>query len=285
MRVSACVGKYAEIPYCIPGVDVNVYSMEELCYCMKENAFLLDLPLMKDELLKWIEHQCGLHGLVNMLYPLVHRKGSLSAFVGTILQYVGLYDEKTIREVEQVLKQGAGLTGMEKKKRQIDYLVKIGKYDLALKKYEQLLTKWQDEACAGMHMPAIECLASIWHNRGVAYTGMMNYGRAAESFLKAYDIKEDESHALAYLAAMRMKLSGEEYVSFVAEQGRFTEYALALEKQMNACEQEWEQQPECLMLYNMGELKTGGQMQKYYIECEKMAEALKNSYRISIADR
>ena len=34
MRISVCVGNYAKKPYCIPGVELNVYSMEELCYCI-----------------------------------------------------------------------------------------------------------------------------------------------------------------------------------------------------------------------------------------------------------
>jgi len=34
MRVSTCVGNYAEIPYSVPGLEINVYSVEELCYCL-----------------------------------------------------------------------------------------------------------------------------------------------------------------------------------------------------------------------------------------------------------
>ena len=45
MRVSVCVGSYAKMPYRIPGLGTDVYSMEELCYCLKENAFLLDLSV------------------------------------------------------------------------------------------------------------------------------------------------------------------------------------------------------------------------------------------------
>ncbi len=285
MRISACVGNYSEIPYCIPGLDMNVRSAEELCYCMKENAFLIDLTLMNDGLLKWLEQQCGLRSLVELLYPLVHRKGSLSAFVVTIMQYVGLYEESYIREVERVLKQGAGLSGIEKKKSQIDYLIKKGKFDLALKNYDRLLKKWEEEAGSGAAMPAVSCLASIWNNRGVAYTGLMHYEKAAESFLKAYELYPDKCYAMAYLAAKRMKLPGDEYVAFVAQQEEFAEYALELEGKMNSCEQEWEQQPEFLMLYNMTELKSGESPQRYYEECERMTVKLKNSYRSSIMDR
>ena len=35
MRVSVCVGDYAKKPYCVPGLEVNVFCLEELCCCLK----------------------------------------------------------------------------------------------------------------------------------------------------------------------------------------------------------------------------------------------------------
>ena len=63
MRISICVGDYAKTPYCIPGLEINVRSMEELCYCMRENAYMLDLSLLDDGLVRWIEQECGLKEL------------------------------------------------------------------------------------------------------------------------------------------------------------------------------------------------------------------------------
>lgn len=51
MRVSVGVGCYAKKPYRIPGLEIDVYSMEELCYCIRENAFLLDASFLSGALL------------------------------------------------------------------------------------------------------------------------------------------------------------------------------------------------------------------------------------------
>ena len=59
MRVSVCVGNYAKEPYRIPGLEMDVFSMEELCYGIKENAYLLDLSFLDDGLLDWIERAEG----------------------------------------------------------------------------------------------------------------------------------------------------------------------------------------------------------------------------------
>lgn len=284
MRVSVCVGRYASTPYCVPGIEINVSSMEELCFVLKENAFLLDFSVMNDQLLDWIERECGLKELAKALHSMVHKKGSLSAFVTAILSFTGLYDGQTVAETEQVLKQGAGLSSIEKKKSQVDYLVKKKKYILAVRGYDSLIQKWQENVEEGEVLPAAECLASIWHNKGVALAGLMIYEKAAECFLTAYDMEERRDFYRDYLAAKRLALNESEYVSFVAENTERYELTLELEKDMERLTQEWEQQPEYLRLYAHSELRTGDRKQKYYEENERLTQTLKDSYRKSVAD-
>lgn len=279
MRVSTCVGNYAEIPYSVPGLEINVYSVEELCYCMKENAFLLDATLVNENLLKWLEKQCGLRELVKLLYPHVYRKGSLSAFAVTIFQYVGLYEQTVVREIEQVLKQGAGLSNIEKKKSQVDYLTRKKKYNLALKGYDALIAKWEEQVAAGEPVPAVSCLAAIWHNKGVAYTGLMLYEEAASCFYQAYELSGEAEFYRAFLAAKRMGLSEDEYVAFVADYSNMYEQTLELEKAVESVSQEWEHQPEYLMLYNRRELRAEGNWHQYHIDSERQVLKLKDNYR------
>ena len=40
----------------------------------------------------------------------------------------------------------------------------------------------EEQSEEGKPLPAEECLATIWHNRGVALTGLMMYGKAAAYF-------------------------------------------------------------------------------------------------------
>lgn len=284
MRVSVCVGNYASTPYCVPGIEINVCCMEELCFVLKENAFILDLSVMNDGLLDWIERECGLKELAKALHPMIHKQGSLSNFVVAILKFVGLYDEQTVAEAEQMLKQGAGLSSIEKKKSQVDYLVKKKKYIMAVKGYDSLIEKWQENVEEGEILPAAECLASIWHNKGVALAGLMIYEKAAECFFRAYEMERKKGFYRDYLAAKRMALSESEYISFAAENTGGYELTLELEKDMERLTDEWEQQPEYLRLYAHRELRTGDRKQKYYEENERLTQTLKDSYRKSVAD-
>lgn len=282
MRVSVCVGNYAKTPYCVPGLGMNAFCMEELCYLLKENAFLLDISLLNDALLEWIDKECGRHELARALYPLVHRKGSLSAFVVTILNDVGFYDARTVAEVEQVLKQGAGLSRIEKRKSQVDYLVKKKKYMAAVREYDELLALWKEQEKQDEPLPAADTLAAIWHNKGVAYTGLMLYAKAADCFLEAWKLDEADASYEAYLAAKRMELSESKYVAFAAEQTKMYSHALELEKKIEGFTELWEEQPEYLQMYNRRERKHNGEKQKYYEESEQITQALKESYRSSV---
>ena len=275
MRVSVCVGNYAKTPYCIPGLEIEVYCMEELCYCMKENAFLLDLSVMNDQLLVWIERECGLRELAGALHPLVHRQGSLSMFVTAILRYVGWGDEASLSETEQAIRQGAGLSGIEKRKSQIDHLVEKKKYKSALRGYENLLREWQEPESG--RIPAQEFLARIWHNKGVAYAGLMLYDRAAECFGRAYDLQGGREDCLAYLAAKRMELSEEDYVAFAGGREEWYSQTLELERKLERAMDEWEQQPDYLRLYHRRERRSSDRGQ-FYEDNERLVQALKESY-------
>lgn len=286
MQASVCVGDYAKIPYCVAGPEIPVYSMEELCYCIKENAFLLDTSLMNDALLDWIDRECGLRELAKELHPLIHRQGSLSAFVIMIMKYTGFYSAECIREVELVLKQGAGLSSIEKRKSQIDYLLKRKKYVSALHGYDSLLAKWQ-ESTGDMQsevLPGADVKAAILYNKGVVFTRLMLYRQAADAFWEAYGLDKKEDYMMAYMAAKRMELSEDEYIGFVAEMPQNFECSLALEKRLEQLKQGWLQHAEYQQLQERKLLREGSGRQKYYDENERLTQALKNSYRSSVQE-
>lgn len=284
MRASVCVGDYATTPYVIAGLELPVYCMEELCYCLKENAFLLDVTLMQDALVEWIDNCCGLKELAGELYPLVHKQGSLSAFVSMIMEYVGLYPSAVIHEVESVLKQGAGLSNIEKRKGQIDYLVKKKKYVLAIRGYDSLLQKWQELEQEGKEVPAARVKASILHNKGVAFTGLMLYGKAAEVFWEANEICSSDKYLTAYLAAKRLELPEGEYIALAAEFADNYQITLALEKRLESLQAEWHMQPDYQQLQMREEWRQNGEKQKYYDENDRLTLRLKNGYRNSVLE-
>lgn len=245
---------------------------------------MLDGSLMEDALPDWIGRECGLRELAKALYSLLHKKGSFSAFVMTLFRYTGFYDRYALSEVEQALKRGSGLSGIEKRKSQTDYLVAKKKYVAAIRGYDYLIERWQEQTKEGEPLPAVSFLASVWHNRGVALAGLMAYGRAAESFRQAWETAPGEDYYRDYLAAKRMELSESDYIAFAASSTDNYEAALALERDVEQLIRDWEETPEYLRLYNRREMSGGDGRQRYYEESEELARRLKDEYRRCVTD-
>lgn len=284
MRTSLCVGEYSTTPYMIAGLDIHVYCVEELCYYIKENAFLIDTTLMNDGLLNWLSKHCGLKELADLLHPLVHRQGSFSQFVGTIEEFVGLYDEKTIAEICKVLKRSAGLTGIEKRKEQIDYLVEKKRFPAAIRGYDALLGMWDDTEMHETQQLGDELRAALFHNKGVALAGMMLYFRAGQSFMEAYRLSGDEKEYFCFLATKRMELGEKEYVAFASGQMEHYETAMELEKKINEIAGEFQEQPEFKRLEQLKEWRNGSEKQSYYEETALCIQGLKQSYRNCVGE-
>lgn len=284
MRVSVCVGNYATTPYYIAGLELPVRSMEELSFCLKENAFLLDMSVMRDELTEWVGVECGLPQLAGELHNLIHRQGTLGSFVTTILRYVGFYDAAEIDEVEQILRQGAGLSNIERRKGQIDYLVRKRRYAAAIRGYDGLLEKWSEPETTDGELPAAGVKGAILHNKAVALIGLMLYGDGAKCFKEAYETDGATAHYKAYLAAKRMELDERDYISFAAEQTIGYEHTLELEKRVERLTDDWKLQPEFQELLALRECRHNGDRQSYREGVEEVLRKLKNDYRNSAGE-
>jgi hypothetical protein len=280
MRTTLSTGDYATIPYYIPGLEIPVYCIEELAFCMRDNAFMLDMGIMNDELIEWISGNLGLKDLSAQLYPMVHKKGTLGGFVLCILEYTGLFDISQIRETSELLKKNAGLSSIEKRKEKTDMLTAERKFAAAVRGYDALLSKWDENDDASL-LPAPTVKASIYHNKGVALTGMMRYKEAAESFLESYYISNSQEEYTTYLAAMRMGMSEREYIAFAAELKEGYAATLKLEKTMENLKAKWDEQPDSRRLSMRRELRNGADSLKYYEENERVTQALKENYRFS----
>lgn len=270
-KVLLCMGKYAKIPYLVEKVYINVYSIEEFCYCMIRNVHMIDREIMSHKLIKWLEEECGLPELAKELSERMDEECSVGSFLGYILEYTGYGTRNEIEWVKGELTNGSGLTAFEKKKARADYFVKNRKYMLALKLYDILL----DE------LPEAERVlrAKAYHNRGVVYTGLFQLRRAAESFKLAYECDGGEESFLAYLAANRMSMDETEYVNFAAGQENGYEQSLQVEKLLNEARSQFEGTQECRMLFTLKVCKEEDNTVSYYEEIEHITGELKERYR------
>lgn len=273
-RVLLSTGEYATTPYCFDNLGIRVYSAEELCYVLKENAFLLDAEIMNKRLVRWIDEMLGLSDLAAQLYPLINRRVSAGVFVAALLRYVGFYEEETILRIEEIYKSGADLNVYEKLKNRVDYMVKAGHYGSAIMEYDSVLRQ----------LPAEEkqLRAAMLHNKGVALCSMFFFEEAACAFMESFEVLPDTEVLTAYLAAKRMSMGEAEYVAFVAGVPDYYAEMMELESRMDHLRREWEESSVKKQLAERLMMKEEGDMAAYYEETDKWVRNLKNKYRETI---
>ena len=66
-----CQVKRAKNPYYISSISTNIYSIEELCYYLYHNIYLLDETIINEQLLVWMKEELHLRRLYHRLYVLL----------------------------------------------------------------------------------------------------------------------------------------------------------------------------------------------------------------------
>lgn len=272
-----CIGSYAEKPYHIDKIGRNVYCIEELCYCIVQNAFLLDEESFDNELFDWIASECSLDKLAEELRKMTARNCSMAAIAGTILDYVGYNTRKEVDKTEEILRSNAGMDVYTKRLARADFLMKNERYSMAFKEYEFLLHNTPDISK--------KLRARIEHCEGVMYARLFLFERAEEMFIKAFDDGRDPESFIQYLAALRMRLSDKEYVAYIAENEEAYEASLELEKRMNEAADYYSASEDKHLLGTIGIYKSEGKMHEYYDKIGTMTEVLKNEYRSIVRDK
>ena len=270
-RLIMCTGNIASTPYYFDKVYTNVYTIEELCYVIYENAFLIDKDIVNKDLAKWIDSECGLHDLARNLYQLVNQNALASSFAGCILEYTGYYTPDEIEKAESILKMNVTMNVFEKWKAKADFLYENKHYLLAVREYEHVLEKLGDDE--------IELKSKIYNNMGVTYMALRLYESAVECFKTAYELDNNEEAYKHYLKARRLELSEDEYINAVAEEEDAYRLSVPIETELSGALMDFEASDTAKRLNDLRELKLKREAGLYYEEIGRMTEQLKSDYR------
>ncbi|WP_029320867.1 hypothetical protein [Butyrivibrio sp. AE3004] len=266
-----CTGRYALKPYYLEKIGRRIYSIEELCYCITQNAFLIDTDSFDMSLVDWISDELSLRKLSDELRSMLVHNCSAAAFAGLILEYVGYSSKEEISSVEEILKNNADMDIYEKRMSRAEYLMKQGHLHQAFAEYGYLQK----------HMSEMDknVKAKIEHNQGVMYAHLFMYDRAAELFHKAWEDGGDDESYLGYLAAKRMIMDEKEYVAFIGAHKEAHNLSLKLEQRMDEANDLYDASSANIKLRSLELYRSGAKMSEYYDEVERITTDMKEEYR------
>ncbi len=179
-RAILCVGNTAKTPYLLGKPGILIYTVEELCYCIREHTILMDEQVVCGELADWLRGECSLAQLADTLYDLLKAKASVGTFLTAILEYTGFYPWDEIQRIGKFLNDCAGLSGLERQKNVADYLAQNGRYAQAMQQYRETL-----EAAPETD---IRMRSRLLHNMGYVSSQLLQFGQAAEFFQRACEL-------------------------------------------------------------------------------------------------
>ncbi len=273
-RVYLCLGKQAEVPYYFERARIHVWNVEELCYFVRENAWVLEPSLLGRELADWVGKQCGLAELSQKLSASCRAADPVIAFVETLFSYTGYCPMQEVEQIEKILSINEQASELERAKARGDYYLQSGKYVMALREYEELL-----RGLTGME-PSF--LGKVYHNCGVAKARLFLFQEASELFERAWRLTRNADSARQYLLALRLALGEQGYVNFLAERPDLYAGSLKLEDIIRDCDAAWEASKEAVFLQDVRRAGEEGAADVGRSMAEEKLKALQDAYRICV---
>lgn len=89
-----CRAKAAKHPFYIESIDINIYTIEELCFYLWKNVSLLDESILNEKLCDWLEGELGMQRLAFHLREKLRRRreycgAGAAGFPGSTLSECG----------------------------------------------------------------------------------------------------------------------------------------------------------------------------------------------------
>ncbi len=205
MSYDLCLTEQAKKPYFIESIRTDIYSLEELCYYLYHNIYLIDETIINEGLCDWIRDELGLTRLYRQLYAQLEKKEGAAFFVFPIFREAGYLNVQEGREFQEKLSRLEVQSEEVRQKMRGDYLVKEKMFARAVSVYRRILEK------KGPGRLGVQFYSSIWNNLGAAYAGLFRYDKAAECFLESWKLGKTKETFRKYVSALPLYLSEQEY--------------------------------------------------------------------------
>lgn len=210
-----CNEPIAAMPYYIENVSLNVYTIEELCYYIKTNTYMLERSFMNEELCTWIDKQIKMPYLAKRLRELMMDQGALYEYVFEIIKTSGYCTIQEMQDIVLAVRQIEEKTDFECKKLRADKLLEEGKYISSIYEYNRLLESNDAQKESKL------IIGNIWHNLGTAYCRLFLFRDAASCYNNAYKLNKDlesiksciKAYECAHEDSMVSKISRENDIS------------------------------------------------------------------------
>ena len=179
-KLIQCSSPIADRPFFFRITGTNVYSMEEVCYYIKENIYILDENLFDQSFASWVREELHMDELAEKLENLFKENDNLRDIVVTLCCSCDYYGEQEINGLINVMDKIADLPVRSRRKIKADNNLRCGACQKAYEEYQRILNS-QD-----MLEASEEEYIKLYNNMGVALARLGNFAECASIYEQAY---------------------------------------------------------------------------------------------------
>ncbi len=141
-----CHKKKAKHPYEISRIHTRISTLEELCYYLCNNLYLIDYTIMNEQLCRWIADELEMQDLAVKLVELIRNHGSVEKFVVLVLHESRIYTPGEMAHIQNVLEKLKNQKEVERQKYKADKLMESGELESAILVYMSIVNGEKDDS-------------------------------------------------------------------------------------------------------------------------------------------
>lgn len=212
-----CHKKKASNPYEITRIHKKIYTLEELCFYLIHNLYLIDNTIMNEQFCIWLENELSLHTLSSKLRNALLDHCGREQFISIIMNQSSIFTTNELNHVEGILNRIKDQREIEQRKNKADNLLKNGEVEEAILVYQAILRDEKDLSLTEhFYGKVYACL-------GAAYGRAFLYKEAMEMYDSAFQICNDPMMVKSYLYAAKQAMSTVEYKLLLTKSEVFVE--------------------------------------------------------------
>ena len=200
-----CQPKKATKGYYLESISTNIFSIEELCFFLYHNIYLLDDTIINEALCQWIGRDLGFKSLGAKLSSQLREGIDIEGFVLPIFKEINYLSHEEYKSLGIKLEQLDEQPAIVKDKLKGDCLIRYGKYINGLKVYQDILKKVEETNLGGQFN------GTVYHNMGCAYARLFQMDEARECLRKACELLHTKAAIKSYLGILHMTQTVEEF--------------------------------------------------------------------------
>jgi len=272
-KLIVTTGNYAKTGYLLKNTKQNIYSIEELCYCIMRNPELCEDFLYDEGLARYIRETLGLKERGALLADLIKRDAPLKDLIAVVFCSCDYF---TKEEIEEFLMEQYRVERSEewvRTKNKADSYLTHANYRDAIVNYRLLLKEKDNYGITS------ETLGDIYHNLAIALLHTDGFGEAADYFREAYERNNREETLKQYLLALRFSGARKMYESALDIYQVSESTAKWLDVAFFQTELETQEISDFNDLILLRQLMRDGKINEFYANVKRMTEQMKEQYR------